>query len=337
MGELQAGTVVLQQQLADLQLVHDTACKETADKLHSLEMREVLVHETAANLHERIVELQAQNEDLAATLKETGELLGRTKEENEKLEEMLRNAEISWEKEKKHLLIQVEELVFEKSKAESELGNAEDKVKELETEIENQKTQSNEQIDALSNQLDAEKSELVQLQNKLGDLVYEKSQLHTEVGHLEAQLKLVKSESEETVMGANKAMAVIPELREKLETLTSEKNDLENRACELSEQNETLQCTLEKFQADFDEQYKKVDAERHDAQAKIEALTEEIEGLKEQKDQMAKELDDWLTDKSELDIEIAKLQCRIKGNNTAAVVIVSGIMSCVLEDVKLSL
>ncbi|XP_053399019.1 hyaluronan mediated motility receptor-like isoform X2 [Mercenaria mercenaria] len=310
--ELQAGTLILQQQLADLQTIHETTCRETADKLRSLEDRETIVNETTANLHERIVELQAQNEDLAATLKETGELLSRTKEENDKLEEMLRQAEANWETEKKQLLIQVEELVFEKSRAETELGDVEIKVKKLETDMLDQKSESDNQIESLTNQLDAEKAELVQLQNKLGDLVYEKSQLHMEVGHLEAQLKLVTSESEETVMEANKAMEVVPELKKRIETLDIEKAEVEKRASELSEQNETLQTTLEKFQADFDEHCKKIDVERKGTQAKIVALTEEIEGLREQKDQMASELDDWLTDKSELDIEIAKLQCRIK-------------------------
>ncbi|XP_060596153.1 hyaluronan mediated motility receptor-like isoform X2 [Ruditapes philippinarum] len=310
--ELQAGTLILQQQLAELQNIHETKCRETEEKISSLQERETLINETTANLHERIVELQAQNEDLAATLRETGELLSRTKEENDKLEEMLRQAEANWETEKKQFLIQVEQLVFEKSRAESMLGDTEDKVKKMETDMLDQKTLSDNKIEELTNQLDADKAELVQLQNKLGDLVYEKSQLHTEVGHLEAQLKIVKCESEETVSQANKAMEIIPELKIRIETLDTEKAGFEKRAFELSEQNETLQTTLEKFQADFDEHSNAVEKERMETHSKIVALTEEVEGLREQKDQMANELDNWLTDKSELDIEIAKLQCRIK-------------------------
>ena len=313
--ELQAGTLILQQQLAELKTIHETKCRETEEKISSFQEREVLVNETTANLHERIVELQAQNEDLAATLRETGELLSRTKEENEKLEEIVRQAEAGWESEKKQLLIQVEQLVFEKSRAESMLGDTEDKVKKMESDMLDLKSLSDSQIEELTNKLDADKTELVQLQNKLGDLVYEKSQLHTEVGHLEAQLKIVKCESEETVAEANRAMEVIPELKKKIEMLDSEKTDFEKRAVELTEQNETLQTTLEKFQADFDEHSSAMEKERSETHSKIVSLTEEVEGLREQKDKMANELDNWLTDKSELDIEIAKLQCRIKGKD----------------------
>lgn len=313
MESLQSGTVVLQNQLHDLQATHETTCKETADKLHYVQEREVIVNETTANLHERIVELQAQNEDLAATLKETGEFLCRTKDENDQLEESLNKAERQWESEKKLFLIQVEELVFEKSRAESELDDAEIKLKQMEAEMVNQKSQSTDQVGALTNQLDSEKAELMQLQNKLGDLVYEKSQLHTNVGHLEAQLKVVKSESADSMMEANKTLGVIPELKHRIETLYTEKNVIEKRATEFSKQNDTLQTTLEFFQADFDDYSKTVDREKTERLAKILTLTEEIDGLREQKDHMAQELDDWLTDKSELDIEIAKLQCRIKG------------------------
>lgn len=311
LAEKEENLSCLQTKFNELKNLHESQCKESLDRLNHLVERELVVSETTAGLHERLVELQAQNEDLAATLEETGELLSRTKDENGKLEEMLQQAEFKWELEKKQYLIQVEELMFEKSRAEGLINDAEGRVKELEADIVKQKSESDEQIQAINNQLETEKAELLQLQNKLGDLVFEKSKLHSEVGHLEAQLKLVRAESEETGAHANKAMEVIPELKQRIEELSNSKAVVEQKASELVEQNETLQQTLEKFQADFYSYSTKVECERKDVQTKIVSLTDEVEGLREQRDQMAKELDDWLTEKSELDIEVAKLQCRI--------------------------
>lgn len=310
---MQACKVTLQDKLDVLENIHTTVCKENAEKLKLLEEREITLQETIAGLHERIVELQAQNEDLAATLEETSALLSKTKDENDRLEELLNSAESRWASEKKQYLIRAEELVFEKSKVESQLGDAEEKVKEIEADMVKQKSESDERLEELTIQLNGEKNELIQLQNKLGDLVFEKSQLHTEIGHLEAQLKVVKSETDETKVEADKAMKVIPQLNDKILALEAEKALMEERAEQLSEGNKALQTSLEQFQSDIDDYTKKVETDRNELQSKIVTLSEEIEGLKEQKDHMAREIDEWQTDKTELDIEIAKLQCRVKG------------------------
>lgn len=302
--------VSLEQRLEDVQALHEATKQEHMNKLQTLQDRELIVSETTSNLHERIVELQAENEDLAATLRETGELLSRTKEENTKLEEILSAKQMEWESEKKRFLVQVEGLVIEKSRVESELGETEEKVRKLEKDIIDQKTQTDVQIENLNGRLNQEKAEFEQLQNKLGDLVYEKSQLHMEIGHLEAQLKVIRCETEDTKSEADNA---VMRYKDKICVLEKEKCEMNSRASELSEQNETLQRTLEKFQVDFDEYAKKSDNERQEAQDKIVDLTEEVEGLKEQKDQMSHDLEEWLLEKSELDMEVAKLQCRIKG------------------------
>ncbi|XP_052792781.1 hyaluronan mediated motility receptor-like [Mya arenaria] len=306
--ELQVDKSQLQLQFDDLQQVHETAVKENCEKLRFLEDREVLVSQSTSGLHERIVELQAENEDLAATLKETGELLSRTKEENARLEEMFEHAECKWQGEKKHLLIQVEELVIQKSMVESQLTDTEVKVKLLECDLVDQKAYTEEQIQNLLGQLDGEKAELVQLQNKLGDLVYEKSQLHTEIGHLEAQMKLVKCEVDETKCEADK---VVDNLKERLEKLTLEKTKSDDKTTELKNQNETLQCTLEKFQSDFDDFSEKCSLEKNDAQSRVSDLISEVDGLREQRDQMSHDLEDIQLEKAEVDMEVAKLQCRI--------------------------
>ncbi|WAQ99568.1 ZBED1-like protein [Mya arenaria] len=302
--ELQVDKSQLQLQFDDLQQVHETAVKENCEKLRFLEDREVLVSQSTSGLHERIVELQAENEDLAATLKETGELLSRTKEENARLEEMFEHAECKWQGEKKHLLIQVEELVIQKSMVESQLTDTEVKVKLLECDLVDQKAYTEEQIQNLLGQLDGEKAELVQLQNKLGDLVYEKSQLHTEIGHLEAQMKLVKCEVDETKCEADK---VVDNLKERLEKLTLEKTKSDDKTTELKNQNETLQCTLEKFQSDFDDFSEKCSLEKNDAQSRVSDLISEVDGLREQRDQMSHDLEDIQLEKAEVDMEVAKL------------------------------
>ncbi|KAH3838894.1 hyaluronan mediated motility receptor-like isoform X2 [Dreissena polymorpha] len=307
--ELQMSKSTLQEQFTELKLVHETACKDSAAKIKYLEDRETIVCETTSSLHERIVELQAENEDLAATLKETSELLCKTKEENCQLKNMLKVAESEWQAEKKQFLIQVEELVFEKSKMEGELTESENKVKLLECDIVDQKAFTEEQIEALNNQLKEEQEEFVQLKNKLGDLVYEKSQLHMEIGHLEAQMKIMKSECEETKSEADKAVV---SLHDRVVTLEKESETFQTKVSVLQNENETLQSTLEKFQVDFDEYSTKSMTERDEAQSKIVELSEQVGALTEQREKLSKDLDEWQLEKTELDMEIATLQGRVK-------------------------
>ena len=220
-------------ELVDLQKAYDISQAEFTSKLKQYEDREVLIGDTTRNLHERIVELQAENEDLTATLKETGELLSKTRQYNIELEKLLRSTEHRQETDKKQFLVQIEELVFKNSKTESQLCDAEERIKEIQVNLNNQKSDSEHQIETLTSQLDAKTADLLQLQDKLGNLVYEKSQLHSEIGHLEAQMKLIKSTSEQTKVEAERAMEVVPELMAKLEEVNADKSELDIEVAKL--------------------------------------------------------------------------------------------------------
>ena len=294
------------------------ARKEDADRILTLEEREIVIQVVTKGLNERIVELQTQNEDLLAALKETEEVLNQTRTENQNLEETISELKCKFEAEKNQFVNQVEELEKQKDKVDNRLCDSEQKVIELQSELDRHKEDSNVKVKELQEQLDTNKSELEQLQNKLGDLVYEKSQLHTEIGHMEAKVKLLNCESDKAREDAEKALQVIPQLKEKVNVLLMEKKEADNQIGELMEQNCNLQGTLEAFQSDFDVYAELAEKDKIGSNRKIVELTEEVDGLKEQKDQMAKELDEWLTEKSELDIDIAKLQCRIKGNVPSA-------------------
>ena len=284
-----------------------------------------------------------------AALKQTEEILNKTKSDNQGLEETVSELKKCFDQERTHFVNQFEELEREKSKADSSLAESEHKICELQGDLERKTSESNVKIkelqeeletsvadsehkitelqgdvdrqtsesDAkikkLQGQLDTNRSELEQLQNKLGDLVYEKSQLHMEIGHMEAKVKLLNCESEKTREDAEKAFKVIPQLKEEINALLIEKKNAEDQIVELIAQNSNLQGTLEVFQSDFDVYVESTEKDKSVMNHKIVELTEEVDGLKEQKDQMAKELDEWLTEKSELDIDMAKLQCRIKG------------------------
>ena len=311
--ELQENNTSLQAKLQEVEQFHQQTLKEDADRIISLEERELVIQVVTKGLNERIVELQAQNEDLLAALGENEKILEQTKLENGNLEGFIEELKENFEQERTVFVNQFEELETEKLKVDSSLYETEQKVTELQADFEKQRHDSEAQVKGLQEQLEVNKTELEQLQNKLGDLVYEKSQLHTEIGHMEAKLKLLNCESEKTREDADNAFKAIPKLKEEINMLLIEKKKAEDQIGELIAQNASLQGTLEVFQSDFDGYVETAENEKTVMHDKIVELTQEVDGLKEQKDHMAKELDDWLTEKSELDVDIAKLQCRIKG------------------------
>ena len=311
--ELQENNTSLQAKLQEVEQFHQQTLKEDADRIISLEERELVIQVVTKGLNERIVELQAQNEDLLAALGENEKILEQTKIENGNLEGFIEELKENFEQERTVFVNQFEELETEKLKVDSSLYETEQKVTELQADFEKQRHDSEAQVKGLQEQLEVNKTELEQLQNKLGDLVYEKSQLHTEIGHMEAKLKLLNCESEKTREDADNAFKAIPKLKEEINMLLIEKKKAEDQIGELIAQNASLQGTLEVFQSDFDGYVETAENEKTVMHDKIVELTQEVDGLKEQKDHMAKELDDWLTEKSELDVDIAKLQCRIKG------------------------
>ena len=311
--ELQASNATLQSKVQEVEKVHQQTLKEDADRILNLEERELVIQVVTKGLNERIIELQTQNEDLLAALGENEKILNQTREENEALEGMISELRKNFEQERSVFVNQFEELEKEKIKVDNHLVESEQKVIELQGDLEKQKADSEAKIKGLQEQLEVNKTELEQLQNKLGDLVYEKSQLHMEIGHMEAKLKLLNCESEKTRDDAENAFKAIPKLKEEINTLLIEKKNAEDQIGELIAQNSSLQGSLEVFQSDFDGYVENVEKDKGEMHHKIVELTQEVDGLKEQKDHMAKELDDWLTEKSELDIDIAKLQCRING------------------------
>ena len=333
-GELQEGREALESRLKEVESIHLQARKEDADRILSLEQREIVIQVVTKGLNERIIELQTQNEDLLAALRDAEETLDKTRAQNQNLEETISKLECMFQEEKNQFASQVTELERQKtdvdnklcdseqklsdseqklSESELKLNNAEQKLTGLQSYLERQKSESDLKVKELEEQLDTNKSELEQLQNKLGDLVYEKSQLHTEIGHMEAKIKLLNSESDKAREDAEKALGVIPHLKEQNDLLLMEKKETDDQIGELMEQNCNLQGTLEAFQSDFDVYVELAEKDKMESNRVIAGLNEEVEGLKEQKDHMAKELDDWLMEKSELDIDVANLQCRIKG------------------------
>jgi len=309
LDEVEDSKSSLQEQYSDLQKLHEASVKENTDKFQQFQNREILISETTANLHERIAELQSENEDLASVLLETSELLTRTKEANAQLEEAALAAEDRWNGEKRGYLLQLEELGMERSRVEATLQDVQAHAKLLECDLVDQKAYTAEQQVALEAQLEVERQELQQLQTKLGDLVYEKSQLHMQIGHLEAQMKVVKCESDETKAEADKLVA---NLSEQVDILTREKKQVGSQSAELMKEKESLQASLEKCQSELASVLQRCKA----SEARVAGLMAEITSLQEDRTLVSQQLEDAQMDRGELEVEVAKLSCRIKGNVT---------------------